>query len=199
MRNTLVTGYYRLIEKLIRPMIRPDVSPNAISFFSVVVSFAAGMLYAFGVFFWGGLVLLLSGFLDTLDGTVARLRGQSTRFGALLDSTLDRYSDFFPLAGLLLFYKDHWVFFFILLSIIGSLMVSYIKARAESLGATRVVGLMQRPERLILLLAGSILSVPPSWGIGNIADIPLIASLCILGILTNLTAFHRLLAAKEEL
>jgi CDP-diacylglycerol--glycerol-3-phosphate 3-phosphatidyltransferase len=178
---------------------RFDVSPNLISLVSVGVSFASGILYAYGIFFWGGVVLLLSGLLDTLDGSIARLRKQSTRFGALLDSTLDRYSDFSVFAGLLFFYRDHWVFFIIILSIIGSFMVSYVKARAESLGATRVVGLMQRPERLLLMAAASLLAAPSLWPPGGSNDIPVIAALCILSILTNITALHRLFAAKREL
>lgn len=198
MRERLLREYYSLVERLIKPVVRFGVSPNAISLVSVGVSFVAGILYAGGCFFWGGIVLLLSGFLDTLDGTMARLKGQSTRFGALLDSTLDRYSDYFVLAGLLVFYRNHWVFFIIILSIIGSFMVSYVKARAESLGATRVVGLMQRPERLLLIIAGSLLTVPASWHSGDFSDVPVIAALCISAVLTNLTALHRLFAAKGE-
>ncbi len=199
MRKRLLEKYYTIIERLLKPMVRFDVSPNAVSLLSVVVSFAAGILYATGTFFWGGIVLLLSGFLDTLDGTIARLQGQSTRFGALLDSTLDRYADFSVFAGLLIFYKHHWVFFIIILSILGSFMVSYVKARAESLGATRIVGLMQRPERMLLMAAGSLLSAPSLWPFGGSNDVPVIVALCILAILTNITALHRLFAAKEEL
>ena len=199
MRKKLLKKYYSLVERLLEPMVRCDVSPDAVSWLSVIISFAAGILYAYGNFFYGGIVLLLSGFLDTLDGTIARLKGQSTRFGALLDSTLDRYADFSVFAGLLIFYKHHWVFFIIILSIIGSFMVSYVKARAESLGTTRVVGLMQRPERLLLMAAGSLLTVPASWHSGDFSDVPVITALCILAILTNITALHRLFAAKKEL
>lgn len=199
MRKRILEKYYTLIERLLKPMVRFDVSPNAVSLISLVVSFAAGILYATGTFFWGGIVLLLSGFLDTLDGTIARLKGQSTRFGALLDSTLDRYADFSVFAGLLIFYKHHWVFFIIILSVLGSFMVSYVKARAESLGTTRIVGLMQRPERVLLMVAGSLLTVPASWHSGDFKDVPVITALCILAILTNITALHRLFAAKKEL
>lgn len=145
LRERLLKNYYTLIERLARPLAYPSVSPNVISLVSLAVSCAAGALYASGAFCWGGIILLLSGFLDTLDGTIARLRGKSTRFGALLDSTLDRYADFFVFAGLLIYYRYHWMFFVIILAILGSFMVSYVKARAESLGKILVVGLMQRP------------------------------------------------------
>jgi CDP-diacylglycerol---glycerol-3-phosphate 3-phosphatidyltransferase len=198
-RKKIIRTYYHVIEWLLIPVMRFDVTANFISLASVVVSFVSGLLYACGIFFWGGIVLLLSGLLDTCDGSIARLRGQSTRFGALLDSTLDRYSDFWIFAGLLFYYRNHWVFALIVLSIIGSFMVSYVKARAESLGATGVVGLMQRPERLLLIAAASLLAAPFLWPPGNSKEIPVIAALCILSVLTNTTALHRLFAAKREL
>ncbi|MBW2562281.1 MAG: CDP-alcohol phosphatidyltransferase family protein [Deltaproteobacteria bacterium] len=199
MRACILKNYYALIERLVRPLVRSSFSPNVVSLVSLVASFAACILYARGTFFWGGTVLLLSGFLDTLDGTIARLTGQSTRFGALLDSTLDRYADFCVFAGLLIFYRYHWMFFIVILAILGSFMVSYVKARAESLGTTRVVGLMQRPERVLLIVAGSLLTAPVSWYDPRYQDVPLVAVLCLLSILTNITALHRLLAARQEL
>jgi CDP-diacylglycerol--glycerol-3-phosphate 3-phosphatidyltransferase len=199
MRERLLTIYYSLIERLIRPLARPSVSPNVVSLTSLAVSLVTGAFYAFGAFFEGGIVLLLSGFLDTIDGTIARLTGQSTRFGALLDSTLDRYADFFVFAGLLIYYQNHWMFYVIILAILGSFMVSYVKARAESLGGTRVVGLMQRPERVLLIVAGSLMTVPASWYDPHWQNVPVVIALCFLSVLTNVTALHRLLAAKEDL
>ncbi|MBN2396930.1 MAG: CDP-alcohol phosphatidyltransferase family protein [Deltaproteobacteria bacterium] len=198
-RERLLKIYYLLMERLFGPLARPSVSPNTISLVSLAASFAACILYARGTFFAGGLVLLLSGFLDTLDGTIARLAGRSTRFGALLDSVLDRYADFFVFAGLMVYYRYHWMFFVIILAILGSFMVSYVKARAESLGELPVVGLMQRPERLLLIVAGSFLTVPASWHDPRWEECPVIAVLCLLSVLTNTTALHRLLAARQEL
>jgi len=199
MRERLLTTYYSLIERLIRPLARPSVSPNVVSLTSLAVSLVTGAFYAFGAFFEGGIVLLLSGFLDTIDGTIARLTGQSTRFGALLDSTLDRYADFFVFAGFLIYYQNHWMFYVIILAILGSFMVSYVKARAESLGGTRVVGLMQRPERVLLIVAGSILTVPASWYAPRCQDMPVVVAWCLLAVPTNTTALRRLLTAKGDL
>lgn len=196
MREKLLKAYYGLIGRLLRPLVRSSISPNVVSLVSLAVSLAAGIMYAFGLFFAGGITLLLSGFLDTLDGTIARLTGKSTRFGALLDSTFDRYADFIVFTGLLIYYRDHWMWFTTIFAILGSFMVSYIKARAEALGTIRVVGFMQRPERVILLVAGSILTV---WCPVGHSEVPLIAAVCLLAVLTNMTALHRLLAAKKDL
>jgi phosphatidylglycerophosphate synthase len=199
MRENIIKNYYKLIERLIGPQIHAFISPNFVSLVALVSSFAAGILYASGFFFVGGVVLLLSGFLDTIDGTIARLTKRSTPFGALLDSVLDRYADFFIYAGLLIYYRHQWMFFVIILAILGSFMVSYVKARAESLGETRVVGLMQRPERVLLIVAGSLLTEPASWYDPRYQEIPIVGVLCFLSILTNTTALHRLLAAKDDL
>ncbi len=199
MRERLLRTYYGLIERLLRPLVRSSISPNVISFVSLIVSLVAGIMYAGGLFFTGGMTLLLSGFLDTLDGTMARLKGQSTLFGALLDSTFDRYADFIVFAGLLIYYRYHWMFFAIILALLGSFTVSYVKARAESLGTIRVVGFMQRPERVLLLVTGSILTAPVSWYSVDYAEIPIVAAVCLLAVLTNMTALHRLLAARKDL
>jgi len=196
MRAKILRIYYTLIEQMLKPLVQSSVSPNAISFVSLIASLAAGIMYAAGLFFSAGMILLLSGFLDTLDGTMARLKGQSTRFGALLDSTFDRYADFIVFTGLLIYYRHHWMLFIIILAILGSFMVSYIKARAEGLGAIRTVGFMQRPERVLLLVAGSILTV---WSPVGHTEVPLIAAVCLLAVLANITALHRLLAAKGDL
>jgi len=199
MRKNLLNIYYILIERLISPRLHTYFSPNVVSLVALGVSFAACMLYINGCFFAGGVVLLFSGFLDTIDGTIARLTKRSTRFGALLDSVLDRYSDFFILAGFLIYYRYQWMFFVIILAILGSFMVSYVKARAEALGKTRVLGLMQRPERILLIVTGSLLTLPASWYDSSYQEIPIVAVLCLLSLLTNTTALHRFWAAKHDL
>jgi CDP-diacylglycerol--glycerol-3-phosphate 3-phosphatidyltransferase len=198
MRDRCLKSYYNFVEKLIRPQIHAFFSPNIVSLLALASSFAAGILYGGGFFFAGGVVLLFSGFLDTLDGTIARLTNVSTRFGALLDSVLDRYADFFILTGFLIYYRYKGMFFVILLVILGSFMVSYVKARAESLGKIRVIGLMQRPERVLLIVVGSFLTLPVSWYFPNYKDVPIVVVLYLLAILTNITSLHRLFAAKKD-
>lgn len=198
-RPFVVEKYYAAVETLIRPLVGIGISPNFISTLSLVTAAASAYFYSRGAFFTGGMLLLFTGFLDTLDGTVARLSGKMTRFGALLDSTLDRYAEFFVFVGLLIFFRAEHVFYIVLAAILGSFMVSYIKARSQSLGKTRSVGLMQRPERLILLIAGSVLDLPvrllyPGFGHGT-----LVTTLVLLAVLSNLTALRRLYQGKKDL
>lgn len=199
MRKQLLKKYYDLLEWLLSPLAGRSISANAISCLSLMLSFIAFFMYAKGLFCAGGVMLLMSGFADTMDGTIARLSGTSSKFGALLDSSLDRWSDFFIYAGLLIYYRQSPVIYAVLLCIIGSFMVSYVKARAESLGRVRVVGLMQRPERVVLLAVASF-SVPviACFAPSN-REAMLIAVLYLMAILTNITFLHRLFAAKKDL
>jgi CDP-diacylglycerol--glycerol-3-phosphate 3-phosphatidyltransferase len=143
--------------------------------FSVVAAFA----YGGGYFFAGGVLLAAAGLSDALDGSVARSTGGETTFGAFIDSVADRYSELLTLSGIAFHYAATSVLPVVLLSLIGSMMVSYTRAKAESVTGTCDVGLMERPERLILLVAGSLFGfmVPALWA---------------LAILTNLPAAHRI-------
>ena len=198
-RGQFLKHYYRLLEAFIRPLAQAGVSPNFISFLSLLIAVVAAYCYSQGAIFAGGIFLLLTGLLDTMDGTIARLSGKSSRFGALLDSTLDRYAEFFVFFGLLILFRQDWVFYAILLAIMGSVMVSYVKARSQSLGKTRSVGLMQRPERLILLIAGSLLNTPVRNAFPEFGNGTLIAVIVLLAVLSNLTALRRLYQGKKDL
>ena len=137
---------------------------------------------------WGGLVLLLSGLFDMMDGRLARLGNMSSTFGAFWDSTLDRYSELISLGGLAAFWftvGDGLWGIITLLALIGSIMVSYVRARAEGLGLDCKVGFMQRPERVVALAIGAIISGVINDGIAvNIA-------VAIIAVLANITAFWR--------
>ncbi len=197
-RSFLVKRYYDTIEIGIRPLIRLGIRPNFISFASLLVALISAVFYSQGAFFAGGSFLLVTGFLDTLDGTIARLTGKTTKFGALLDSTLDRYAEFFLFFGLLIYFHDVWVFYIVLLALMGSVMVSYIKAKGQSLGTTRSIGLMQRPERLILMILGSFLNAPFRFN-HQYQDGVFVAVLVLLAVGTNITALRRLYEGKKEL
>ena len=199
-RQKMVKGYYAGVEKVARPFVRMGVSPNHVTVAGALFSMAAGVLFAQGKIFEGGLVLWLSALMDPLDGTIARLSGKASRFGALLDSTLDRYSEFFIFFGFLCFFRDGWMFWVVLLALMGSLMVSYIKARAESLGQREIGGLMQRPERLILLIAGTVLNGPLNhYVFADCENCTVRGTLLILAVGANFTALQRLWGAKQEL
>ena len=192
--------YYAVMEKVARPFVAAGVSPNHITLMGLGFSLVAGILFAMGLIFLGGMFLWFSALMDPIDGTVARLSGKVTRFGALFDSTLDRYSEFFIFFGFLVYFRGGWMFIAVMLALMGSIMVSYVKARAEGLGQKEFRGLMQRPERIILLIAGTVLNAPINHAFfGGCQDCTLKAVIVILAVLTNITALQRLLASRKEL
>mgnify|MGYP002038437481 CR=1 FL=1 len=134
-------------------------SPNALTVLGLSISlFAAYLIYA-GYFMLGGVVVLVGGFMDLIDGSLARLQNNANETGALLDSIFDRISELCILFGLLLFYVERGAVMetvLIFLALGGSFMVSYIRARGEGLGVDCRVGFMTRPER-VLLIAGGLL------------------------------------------
>jgi len=165
------------------------ISPNFITVAGFVFSFISGITFGMNNFFAGTLFFILSGLCDLLDGITARVNGKTSKFGSFLDSFLDRYSDFFPLAGvsILGFYLQKFDLFILsLLSIAGSFATSYARAKAESLNIECRAGILERPERFFLLLAGFIAGF-------------LVESLLFLAVLSNITAFQRLLCAAEKL
>ncbi len=155
----VVKGYLRLIEPIAGFLVRRGVSPNSITTVGTLCTLAGGALYALGHIMTAGWVIGLTALFDVLDGTVARRTGKSTVFGAFYDSTLDRVADGGVMAGLTIFYATspvhHNIYMVVvcLLGIIGTFLISYTRARAEALGIDAKVGLMQRPERVILLSA----------------------------------------------
>lgn len=135
---------------------RISVSPNILTIFGFLVTVAAAISIPYNLTA-GGILILIGGLFDMFDGIVARTNGKNTKFGALLDSTLDRYSDSF------LFMAAAWYFFdnnnltgmiFSAGSLVGALLISYVRARAEGIGIQCNVGLMERPERIVLLALG---------------------------------------------
>lgn len=153
------TGYLRVIEPVADFLVRRRVSPNTITSIGTFCSLAGAVVYALGHIRTAGFIIGVTALFDVLDGTVARRTGMSTVFGAFYDSTLDRVADGGVMAGLAVFYASSPVYHNIymvvicLLGIIGTFLVSYTRARAEALGIDAKVGLMQRPERVVLLSA----------------------------------------------
>ena len=127
------------------------IPPNAITTLSLLLASAAGVAVACGRFSLAGWLYLTAGACDFVDGRLARSLGRATPAGAALDSILDRYAESVILVGLAWFYRDTWVLIAVLATLVGSMMVSYVRARGEGLGVNVSVGLMQRPERVVLL------------------------------------------------
>jgi CDP-diacylglycerol--glycerol-3-phosphate 3-phosphatidyltransferase len=155
----LKNGYLKVIDPVANWLVRRGVHPNTITVFGTLCTVAAGVIYATGHISVGGWFLGLTALFDVLDGTVARRSNKSSTFGAFLDSTLDRVADGALLGGLAVFYalnpENHNVpmMAVCLAGLIGAYMTSYIRARAEALGLDAKVGMVQRPERIVLLSA----------------------------------------------
>jgi len=167
---------------------RTGLSPNALTIMGFVVNVGVAAVLATGNLFVGGLLILFSGVFDLLDGAVARATKQSTRFGAILDSTLDRFSEAVILFGLLVLFTGQQATQEILLiyaTIVGSVLVSYVRARAEGLGLKCEVGLFSRTERVILLALGLLLNQT-------------LIVLWVLAVFTNMTAAQRVLYVWQQ-
>src|SRR5207247_5899348 len=135
------------------------IIPNVLKLIVLLINIFAMVLFAKGIFLWAGLVILFAGIFDIVDGEVARRTQRVTKFGAFFDSVIDRYSDLLLLLGLIIWYaKINRIFYVGLtgLVLIGSVLTSYTRARAESLIPACKVGFLERPERIVLLIIGSL-------------------------------------------
>ena len=178
-----------LLDAIVRLLALSHINPNALTVMGLVVNTYAAFLFGYAndinqrrMFFYAGLVIIGSGFFDLVDGRVARLSNQVTRFGGFFDSVVDRYSDASLFFGLLVFYARGNRFFYVVLAalaMISAIMVSYARARAESLIGLCRVGFMERPERLVLLIIGALFNVmaPALW---------------VIGVLSTITVIHRI-------
>ena len=161
-------GCKRVINGLVRLLVRLNPDPNLLSVIGLGINICAALLYGYGRFFWAGIVLAVANIFDIFDGRVARLTGRVTKFGAFLDSSLDRLSDMVVFLGIIIFYSRDTQFHSTLYAaltgaaLIGSVMVSYTSARAESLIPKCDVGFLRRPERVVLLVLGSLTVWPAS-------------------------------------
>ncbi|MFT3746270.1 MAG: CDP-alcohol phosphatidyltransferase family protein [Pyrinomonadaceae bacterium] len=151
-----------IINAMVRVLASAGIPPNVLTTIGVIINLACGVLFGFGEFFWAGIVLILANLFDMLDGNVARLSGQVTRYGGFLDSTLDRLSDMGVFVGIMIFYSrttpEHSVLNVALAGIgmVASVLVSYTTARSEGLGVKANVGFLARPERVVLFIIGAL-------------------------------------------
>jgi CDP-diacylglycerol--glycerol-3-phosphate 3-phosphatidyltransferase len=148
---------YRITNPLVGILSKSGITPNALTFINLALSIAAAYVIATGHLVLGGVLVLVSGLFDLLDGALARFTKQTTKFGAILDSTVDRISEAAILCGLLILYLgrgDRLEIVLIFAVLIGSFLVSYVRARAEGLGWQCQVGLFTRAERVIVLAIG---------------------------------------------
>jgi len=153
---------YRFTQPVVRLLARTSVTPNALTWFSFLLAVGAAALISTGHLFAAGFVVLVAGFLDMVDGALARYTNRTTRFGAALDSTLDRLSEAALLIGILFFYaiaqSPVEILLLVGIALVGSFSVSYVRARAEGLGLDCRVGLFTRAGRVVVLVLGLLLS-----------------------------------------
>ncbi len=167
------------------------VHPNLVTLAGLAAGIAAGALFSLGRPVAAGLALILGGLLDVLDGTIAAETRRRTLFGAILDSSLDRYAEFFIFAGLAYHFRESPATWLAWAAFLGSVMVSYTRARAEGLGIDVRAGIMQRLERLAVLSLAAFIG--PAFGV---RDRALIAALGLIALLANFTAGQRVLAVR---
>ncbi len=189
---TSAVGKYcgALLYKIVDGLALTRISPNMLTFVGLVINVVAALVFGFAStdnnqprrFIYAGLVIIGAGIFDMVDGRVARATNQVTVFGAFFDSVIDRYSDVAIFFGLLVYYARANRFFYVVLVafvMTTSVMVSYTRARAESLIPTCKVGFMERPERIVLVIIGALTNrmAPVLW---------------ILAVLSTITVIHRI-------
>ena len=192
-KRVMEMGYW-MFQPLGDLCIKYNISPNQITWTSSFIGLLAAAFVAFGFFGIAATLLAISATMDGLDGLVARKTGQTSPAGEILDSTLDRYVDFFFLAGLVIYYKSSTLMLIItLLAILGSFMVSYSTAKAEAMQVTPPRGNMKRSDRLVYLILGALLSsmsvVFLEWDNGY--GLPMVFVLLLIAILANHSAIQR--------
>lgn len=226
LRTNLQLGIYRVIDPFVKVLIKVGLTPNAVTLIGFILNIGVAAVFIWGAeegtrdnlteVGWAGALILFAGLFDMLDGQVARLGNMKSVFGALFDSVLDRYSELIMFLGICYYLVANHYFLssiFAFIALIGSMMVSYVRARAEGLGVEIKGGLMQRPERVVTIgLFALICGVASNYMGGDYKlYVPGIKyhvfetmsiftfPITVLAVLTNLTAFRRLMDAKKAL
>ncbi|MDE7126144.1 MAG: CDP-alcohol phosphatidyltransferase family protein, partial [Muribaculaceae bacterium] len=218
-RAWLQEAIYAIINPFVRLLIRLGITPNAVTTIGFLGNAAAAALFCYAGYhasvsqdpqytyvMWGGILIIAFSLFDMLDGQVARLGNMTSTFGAMYDSVLDRYCELLTLGGICyyLIMTAHTAGALItFLALVGSLMVSYVRARAEGLGIECKIGFMQRPERVVITAVAAL-----ACGITGIclpdnstfdATIILSTAMAVIAVFANLTAFARLAYSKRQM
>lgn len=187
-----------LLHAIVRGLALTRISPNVLTFLGLVINIVAAIFFGYAnaqnhvrMFLYAGLVIIGAGIFDMVDGRVARATGQVTTFGAFFDSVIDRYSDVALFFGLLVYYARANRFFYLVLVaivMVSSVLVSYTRARAESLIGSCKVGFMERPERVVLVIIGALFD---KWH-------AMAAVLWVLAVLSTITIIHRIIYTYQQ-
>src|SRR5437870_3855242 len=174
---------HRLFDPVARLLLRMGARPNHLTVLGLGVSVTAAYVFSVGRLRWGAALLAVAGLCDFFDGAVARLAGSDSDYGAFLDSVVDRYSDVAVLFGILVYYQqraDTVGSALTMATLAGTIMTSYTKARAQSIGVRCDIGVVERPERLIAFIAGAALQL-------------LTPIMALLAVTTSVTAIQRIM------
>ncbi|MEE2822483.1 MAG: CDP-alcohol phosphatidyltransferase family protein [Acidobacteriota bacterium] len=174
-----------LLRGIVKALVFLRITPNHLTFLGFLMSIVTAYTFSQGHFSAAGIILIIAGLFDMVDGIVARMTNNETRFGAFFDSIMDRYSDLIMYLGLIIWYgREDRMTYVVLVGIVmmGSVLTSYARARAESLIPKCKVGFLERPERIVLLIIGSFYSMDPViW---------------VIAVLSNWTVIHRILYTR---
>src|SRR5713226_6097189 len=178
----------KVILLIVRGLALSRIHPNVLTFLGLLINAAGAWMLAMGQFRWAGVVIIGAGLFDMVDGRVARETNRVTRFGGFFDSVLDRYSDLALLVGLMVWYGSINRWGYVVLTAIvmtGSVMVSYVRARAENSIPMCKVGLIERPARIVLFIIGALFDrmAPVLW---------------VIAVLSNITVIHRMVFTFQE-
>ena len=187
---SMQNGFVNLLAPLIKILTSWGINPNSFTVAGLIITSMAAVAFIMGHLRLGGFLILLGGLCDTIDGSLARFANKATHFGAMFDSAVDRYSEFIMFFGMLVYFvmsKDYPTSVVAFFGLCGSIMVSYSRARAESLGFDSKVGIMQRPERIVFLGLGAL-----------IHPAALKFAIWLVAIFANFTALQRIRHAHKQ-
>lgn len=188
--------WYWLTSPFVRLMVKLHITPNVITVWGFIISCLSAYFFHLGMIGAGGWFMIFGASFDLFDGQVARLTGRASKSGAFFDSVMDRFSEGVVFLGLASYYRSSFVLYFVVLALVGSMMVSYTRARGEGVGVDVKKGIMQRAERIVYLAVGSIFSPIFAYFLSPILQVPIdfmtIGAILLIAILTNVSALYRM-------
>lgn len=190
-------------DPIVRLFVKLKLGPNAITMMGFLIAVVAGVLFALGSFGYAGWAMIFGASFDMFDGRVARITGKSSRSGAFFDAVMDRFSEGACLLGLAWFFRDSIMLPVVVAALIGSMLVSYTRAKGDGVGVDCKVGWMQRPERIVYLGVAAVFD--PVVGVALLRwwseppHILMVAALCFVALMTNVTAIYRMIFIMNEL
>ncbi|MCD6162060.1 MAG: CDP-alcohol phosphatidyltransferase family protein [candidate division Zixibacteria bacterium] len=200
--DKFVKGYFKVIEPIIEGFVKSGIHPNTITWAGLFFTIFAANFFRLGSFFIGGIFLVIAGTCDVLDGQIARRNDQKSKFGAFFDSAIDRYSDIVIFLGIAIYFDQLYIYVLIVLALTGSLLTSYMRARAGALKIDCKVGFMQRPERITYVAGAAIFDGLLGWlfkTIFGVEHLLIIIVLWFVAIVSHITVLQRIIHVKKKM